>query len=72
VILRCQDAAPDEESLYQAACLAAYYSEAAQAGRVPVDATMVRFVKKPHGARPGKVVYTDQKTILAEARKDFV
>jgi predicted ribosome quality control (RQC) complex YloA/Tae2 family protein len=68
VILRCQDGQPDEASVYQAACLAAYYSEASQGGRVPVDATMVRFVKKPRGARPGKVVYTDQKTIIAEPR----
>ena len=28
---------------------------------------MVRFVRKPSGALPGKVIYTDYKTILAEA-----
>ena len=71
VILRCGDGEPPEEDVYQAACLAAYYSEGAQSGRVPVDATRVRFVKKPRGARPGKVVYTDQKTILAEPRKEI-
>lgn len=70
VILCCGGAEPDEASVYQAACLAAYYSEGAQAGRVAVDATMVRFVKKPRGARPGKVIYTDQKTILAEPRRE--
>ena len=70
VILCCHDAEPDEASVYQAACLAAYYSEGARAGRVAVDATMVRFVKKPRGARPGKVIYTDQKTILAEPRRE--
>lgn len=69
VILCCRDHTPDEASVYQAACLAAYFSEGAQAGRVAVDATMVRFVKKPKGARPGMVVYTDQRTILAEPRK---
>ena len=68
VILRCDGAEPDEASVYQAACLAAYYSEGVQAGRVAVDMTQVRFVKKPRGARPGKVIYTDQKTILAESR----
>ncbi len=71
VILRCEGQEPDEASVYQAACLAAYYSEGKQAGRVAVDATQVRFVKKPRGARPGKVIYTDQKTIVAEARRDF-
>ena len=54
-----------------AACLAAYYSEGNQAGRVPVDAAQVRFVKKPRGARPGKVVYTDQRTILAEPKREL-
>jgi Predicted RNA-binding protein homologous to eukaryotic snRNP len=68
VILRCEDAQPDEAAVRQAACLAAYYSEGAQAGRVPVDTTEVRFVKKPHGARPGMVIYTDYKTVLAEPR----
>lgn len=71
VILRCEGLEPDEASVYQAACLAAYYSEGKQAGRVAVDATQVRFVKKPRGARPGKVIYTDQKTIVAEARREF-
>ncbi|MGM9614965.1 MAG: NFACT family protein [Oscillospiraceae bacterium] len=68
VILCCQDAEPDAQSVYEAACLAAYYSEGKQAGRVAVDAAPVRFVKKPRGARPGKVIYTDQRTILAEPR----
>lgn len=71
VILRCEGQTPDEASVWQAACIAAYYSEGKQAGRVAVDATQVRFVKKPRGARPGKVIYTDQKTIIAEARREF-
>ena len=71
VILRCEGQEPDESSVYQAACLAAYYSEGKQAGRVAVDTTQVRFVKKPRGGRPGKVIYTDQKTIIAEARREF-
>ena len=71
VILRCEGQEPDEASVYQAACLAAWYSEGKQAGRVAVDTTQVRFVKKPRGARPGKVIYTDQKTIIAEARREY-
>ncbi len=65
VILRCDGAEPDGDAVRQAASLAAFHSEAAQAGRVPVDMTQVRFVKKPRGARAGMVVYTDQKTLLA-------
>lgn len=71
VILRCEDAQPPEEDVYQAACLAAFYSEGAGSGKVPVDATQVRFVKKPRGAHPGKVIYTDQRTILAEPKKEI-
>lgn len=70
VILCCCDAEPDERSVYEAACLAAYYSEGKQSGRVAVDAAQVRFVKKPRGARPGKVIYTDQRTILAEPKSE--
>ena len=71
VILRCRDEVPPEEDIYQAACLAAYYSEADQSGKTPVDVTQARFVKKPRGARPGKVIYTDQRTILAEPKKEL-
>ena len=71
VILRCEGTEPDEKSVYEAACLAAFYSEAGQAGHVAVDATLARFVKKPKGARPGMVIYTDQRTIVAEPRKEI-
>ncbi|MBE6975474.1 MAG: fibronectin/fibrinogen-binding protein [Ruminococcaceae bacterium] len=69
VILCCEGREPDEEAVMQAASLAAFHSEAAQAGRVPVDMTQVRFVKKPRGARAGMVIYTDQKTVLAEPKE---
>ncbi|MGN1002344.1 MAG: NFACT family protein [Oscillospiraceae bacterium] len=67
VIIRCDGAQPDETTLLEAASLAAYHSQASHGGKVPVDYTMVRFVKKPAGALPGMVVYTDYSTILAEA-----
>ncbi len=69
VILRCEGAQPDEKSIYEAACLAAFYSEGNQAGHVPVDATWVRYVKKPKGAKPGMVIYSNQRTILAEPKQ---
>ena len=71
VILRCGDGAPDEQSVYEAACLAAFYSEGGQAGSVAVDATQARFVKKPKGARPGMVIYTDQRTVMAQPKKEI-
>ena len=57
---------PDEETLHMAARLAARYSKGASAGKVPVDMTRRRYVKKPAGAKPGFVIYTNQKTVLAE------
>ena len=67
VILRCDGIEPPARSLEQAASLAAYYSQGRESGKLPVDYTMVRFVRKPSGAMPGKVIYTEYKTILAEA-----
>ncbi|MCL2343599.1 MAG: NFACT family protein [Firmicutes bacterium] len=67
VILRCADAEPDEQSLRQAAALAAYYSEARGGGKVPVDYVPVKHVKKPPGALPGMVTYTDQRTIVVDS-----
>lgn len=65
VIIRCMDTEPDEQTLTEAASLAAYYSEGRDSGKVPVDYTQVRRVKKPSGAMPGKVIYTDYQTIVA-------
>ena len=56
---------PDETTLSEAASLAAYYSQGRESGRVAVDYTQVRYVKKPGGARPGMVIYTDYRTIIA-------
>ena len=66
VIIRANDETPDEQTLAEAASLAAYYSQARDGGKTPVDYTQIRFVKKPSGAMPGKVIYTDYKTIMAE------
>ena len=67
VILRCDGLEPDEQSLREAASLAARYSQGRGAGKIPVDYTMVRNVRKPSGALPGKVIYTEYATLYAEA-----
>jgi predicted ribosome quality control (RQC) complex YloA/Tae2 family protein len=72
VILRCEGLEPDELCLEQSASIAAYYSQGRDAGKVPVDYTMVRFVRKPSGSLPGKVIYTDYHTILAEADEELI
>ena len=67
VIIRAEDTTPDDETLYEAACLAAYYSQSRDGGKVPVDYALAKFVKKPRGAMPGMVIYTDYKTLAADS-----
>ena len=52
-----------EEDILQAARLAAYFSQARDSANVPVDCAAVRSVKKPAGARPGMVTYTNARTL---------
>lgn len=66
VILWCEGSEPDAQSLTEAAILAAFYSQAKDSKKVPVDYTPVRFVKKPAGARPGMVVYTTYQTAVVD------
>lgn len=51
------------KTIEQAAMLAAYYSKGRLSQKVPVDYTLVRYVKKPGGAKPGMVIYENMKTV---------
>ena len=72
VILCTGGAAPDEQSLLEAASLAAYYAQAQDGTKVPVDYTPVKYVKKPAGAKPGMVVYTMYNTVLADPSAELM
>lgn len=72
VILRCEGIEPPERSIEQAAVIAAYYSQGRGGAKIPVDYTMLRFVKKPSGALPGKVIYTDYKTLNVQSDAELV
>ena len=65
VILWTEGNPPDQQSLCEAAALAAWFSQGRESGKVPVDYTPVKYVKKPAGARPGMVVYTTYQTMWA-------
>ena len=67
VIIRAHDTTPDDQTIAEAASLAVYYSQARGGGKTPVDYTMARFVRKPSGALPGMVLYTDYQTCMAES-----
>lgn len=51
--------------LYKCASIAAYYSKARMSQNVPVDYTLIKYVKKPNGAKSGMVIYTNNKTLYA-------
>ena len=72
VILCAEGSVPDEQSVYEAAVLAAYYSQGRGGSRIQVDYTPVRFVKKPAGSRPGMVVYTTCQTLLVDPDEALV
>ena len=65
VILRTDGLEPPASSIAEAASLAAYYSQGREAGKVMVDITQVRHVKKPSGVLPGAVLYTNYSTVSA-------
>ncbi len=71
VILCTDGAQPDEQSLWEAAVLAAYYSQGRESSKVPVDYTPVRYVKKPAGAKPGMVTYTTYQTMFVTPEADL-
>jgi predicted ribosome quality control (RQC) complex YloA/Tae2 family protein len=52
-----------ESCIFEAAALAAYHSKARDSENVPVDYVPVRYVKKPAGAKPGMVIFTNNKTV---------
>ena len=52
-----------ENTILEAAQLAAYYSKAKNSAQVPVDFTQVKNVKKPNGAKPGFVIYERNQTV---------
>ncbi|WP_159721682.1 fibronectin-binding protein EfbA [Enterococcus sp. CSURQ0835] len=59
-----KDTDPSETTLLEAAELAAYFSKYRQSAQVPVDYVAVKNVHKPNGAKPGFVIYENQKTLF--------
>ena len=62
------DKLPDEDLLVKCAQIAAKHSKANMSSNVPVDYCQVQFVKKPNGAKPGMVIFTNNKTINVNPR----
>ncbi|MBQ4100349.1 MAG: NFACT family protein, partial [Oscillospiraceae bacterium] len=63
---------PPDRTITEAAILAAYHSKAASGSQVPVDYTPIKFVKKPVGAKPGKVIYETYQTAYVTPDKELI
>lgn len=61
-----------ENTILQAAQLAAYYSKAKTSSNVPVDYTIRKNVKKPNGAKPGMVIYENNKTLYVTPDESII
>ncbi|MBQ1237567.1 MAG: NFACT family protein [Oscillospiraceae bacterium] len=61
-----------DSTLEEAAVIAAYHSRARDSALVPVDYTIIKNVKKPSGARPGKVIYDKFETAIVTPDRERV
>lgn len=72
VIISCGGTKPPDNTVTQAAQLAAYYAETAGGQNIPVDVTTVKQVKKIPNGKPGMVIYHTYKTVIANPYSDIV
>ena len=72
VIISCGGTQPPDNTVTQAAQLAAYYSGATGGQNIAVDVTTVKQVKKTPGAKPGMVIYHTYRTVIANPYPDIV
>ena len=72
VIISCGGTKPPDDTVTQAAQLAAYYSESKGGQNISVDVTSVKQVKKLNGAKPGMVIYHTYNTVIVNPYKEIV
>ena len=72
VVIQCNGAKPGDETITEAAELAAWYSQARESQNVPVDVTPVKQIKKPVGGKPGMVIYHVYNTVYVTPSKETV
>ena len=66
VIIVTDGETPPDKTIEEAAIIAAVNSKGRNSGLVPVDYCLARFVKKPAGAKPGKVIFTNYRTAFVK------
>lgn len=63
VVIRAKGQDIPEETLREAAMIAAYHSKGQASSQVPVDYTLIRNIKKPNGSKPGMVIFSTNQTL---------
>ena len=71
VIIVTDGEMPPDRTIEQAAVIAAYNSKGRNSDLVPVDYCLAKFVKKPAGAKPGKVIFTNYKTAFVKPDEEL-
>lgn len=72
VIIKCEGKEVSDETLFEGAMLAAYFSKSKMSAQVPVDYTKKKNIKKPNGAKPGMVIYETNNTIYVTPTEELV
>ena len=72
VIISCGGTMPPDDTITQAAQLAAHYSESIGGQNLPVDVTPVKQVKKIPNGKPGMVIYHTYRTVIVNPYPDIV
>ncbi|API89538.1 hypothetical protein BKP56_09845 [Marinilactibacillus sp. 15R] len=70
VIIRSEH--PSEETIEEAAAIAAYFSKYRLSASVPVDTVQVKHIRKPNGAKPGFVIYEGQTTYYVTPKEELI
>ena len=72
VIIACAGQSVPDDTVTQAAQLAAYYAETGGGQNIAVDVTPVKQVKKTPSGKPGMVIYHTYRTVIANPYPDIV
>ncbi|EQE84010.1 NFACT family protein [Clostridioides difficile] len=72
VIIKCAGKEVPDNTVFEGAMLAAFFSKSKLSSQVPVDYTKRKNVKKPSGSKPGMVIYETNSTIYVTPEEETV
>ena len=72
VVIKTDGREVSDTVLMEAATIAAYYSKRSKDSKVDIDYTLIKYVKKIPGAKPGMVIYDNFKGITVSPDRELV